>query len=100
MKINLKLRLQNKVTLSAIVGMLIAIIYTVLGMFGVVPSVAETAVENLAAMIIELLGLLGIVVDPSTAGFGDPSNVLIYTEPRKETISEEYKNTEYKGGEQ
>ena len=46
MNINWKLRLQNKVTLSAIVMGVIALVYQSLGMFGVVPSISQDMVVN------------------------------------------------------
>lgn len=84
MKINWKLRLQNKTTLLAIVAAIIALVYQVLGLIGVVPAVSQDAVMQTASMAINLLALLGIVVDPTTAGTSDSSQALEYDEPRKE----------------
>lgn len=84
MKINWKLRLQNKATLAAIVAAIIALIYQILGLIGVVPAVSQGAVEQTASMVINLLVLLGIVVDPTTAGASDSTQALGYDEPRKE----------------
>lgn len=39
MKLNWKLRVKNKVTLTAIIAGVLSLIYTVLGFFGIVPSV-------------------------------------------------------------
>ena len=80
---NFKLRFQNKVTLTAIVMQFIGLVYIVLGMFGVVPAVSENAAVEVAAMVIDLLALLGIVTDPTTAGVGDSAQALTYTEPKK-----------------
>lgn len=84
MKINWKLRLQNKATLVAIVAAIIALVYQILGLIGVVPAVSQGAVEQTASMVINLLVLLGIVVDPTTAGTSDSAQALGYDEPRKE----------------
>lgn len=84
MKINWKLRLQNKTTLAAIVAAVIALVYQILGLIGVVPAVSQGVVEQTASMVINLLVLLGIVVDPTTAGTSDSSQALEYDEPRKE----------------
>ena len=84
MKINWKLRLQNRATLAAIVAAIIALVYQVLGLIGVVPAVSQDAVMQTASMAINLLALLGIVVDPTTAGTSDSSQALEYDEPRKE----------------
>ena len=84
MKINWKLRLQNKTTLLAIAAAGIALVYQVLGLIGVVPAVSQDAVMQTASMVINLLVLLGIVVDPTTAGASDSTQALEYDEPRKE----------------
>lgn len=84
MKINWKLRLQNRATLAAIVAAIIALVYQILGLIGVVPAVSQDAVMQTASMAINLLVLLGIVVDPTTEGTSDSSQALEYDEPRKE----------------
>ena len=84
MKINWKLRLQNKATLTALVMALVALVYQVLGVFGVVPRVAQDQVMTIISMVINILCLLGIVVDPTTAGVGDSARAMSYDEPRKE----------------
>ena len=84
MKINWKLRLQNRATLAAIVAAIIALVYQILGLIGVVPAVSRDAVMQTASMVINLLVLLGIVVDPTTAGTSDSTQALKYDKPRKE----------------
>lgn len=84
MNINWKLRLQNKVTLLSILGQIIAIVYMVLGMLGITPSIGEDTVTTLAWMAVELLALLGIVVDPTTDGIADSKQAQGYSEPRKD----------------
>lgn len=81
MKINWKLRLQNKVTLTAIVLGVVALVYQLLGMFNVAPSVTQNEIVQVVAMVIDLLVLLGVVVDPTTKGFSDSDRALDYTEP-------------------
>lgn len=84
MTINWKLRLQNKATLTALVMALVALVYQALGVCGVVPRVAQNQVTTIISMVINILCLLGIVVDPTTAGVGDSARALSYDEPRKE----------------
>lgn len=83
MNINWALRFKNKVTLTAVVVQVIAIVYAVLGMTGIVPKIGENVILDVAYMLIELLCLLGIVVDPTTAGANDSIQALGYTEPKK-----------------
>ena len=84
MKINWKLRLQNKATLTALVMALVALVYQVLGVCGVVPRVSQDQVTTIISMAINILCLLGIVVDPTTAGVSDSARAMSYDEPRKE----------------
>lgn len=81
--INWKLRMQNKATLTAIIMAVIALGYQICGLAGIVPPVAQSDLVNTAGMIINLLVLLGIVVDPTTSGVGDSNQALKYDQPRK-----------------
>ena len=82
MKINWKLRFQNKTTLTAIILALVALVYQVLGLFGVVPKISEDELTTVIGMVINLLCLLGIVVDPTTDGVSDSVRALTYDTPR------------------
>ena len=83
MNSNWKLRLQNKTTLTAIILALVALVYQVLGLCGVVPKISQDELTTVIGMVINLLCLLGIVVDPTTAGVGDSVRALGYDKPRK-----------------
>ena len=82
MKINWKLRFQNKTTLTAIILALVALVYQVLGVFDVVPKISQDELTTVIGMVINLLCLLGIVVDPTTDGVSDSARALTYDEPR------------------
>lgn len=84
MNINWKLRLQNKTTLTALIMALVALVYQVLGVCGIVPRVAQDQVTTIISMVINILCLLGIVVDPTTAGIGDSNRALTYDEPKQD----------------
>ena len=91
MNINWKLRFQNKTTLTAIILALVALVYQVLGLFDVVPKISQDELTTVIGMVINLLCLLGIVVDPTTAGVGDSTQALSYDTPRAEQIDSIYK---------
>lgn len=82
MNINWKLRFQNKTTLVAIVLQIIALVYIGLGMVGFVPAISESQIVEVAMMVIDLLCLLGIVVDPTTSGVGDSAQAMQYRQPK------------------
>ena len=81
-QINWKVRFQNKTTLTAIIMATIALIYQICGLLGIVPPIAESDLVTTTGMIINLLVLLGIVTDPTTAGIKDSQQALTYKEPR------------------
>lgn len=84
MKINWKVRLKNKTWLLAFAGAIVAFVYQILGMLGVVAPIAEDNVIQIIGLIINLLVALGIVQDPTTAGMSDSNEALSYSEPKKE----------------
>jgi len=83
-KINWKLRLQNKVTLLAIISCILDVVYMILAACGVAPMVDRSVVYAILSGIVKVLCLVGVVVDPTTSGIGDSQNALNYTEPKKE----------------
>lgn len=83
MQINWKLRLKNKVTLTAIILGVVGIVYKILAMLGIVPPISENEVVEIVLLVIELLVLLGVVVDPTTAGVGDSQLAMSFDKPRE-----------------
>ena len=83
MNINWKLRFQNKTTLTAIVLAFVALVYQILSLIGIVPSVSESQIVEVVGMVINLLCLLGIVVDPTTSGITDSQQALTYEKPKE-----------------
>ena len=81
MKINWKLRFQNKSTLTTMVLAVIAIVYKILSVCGVIPAIAQGEVEEIAEMIIFVLCLFGIVIDPTTNGVSDSDRAMSYKKP-------------------
>ena len=84
MQINWKVRLKNKTWLLAFAGAIVAFVYQILGMLGVVAPIAEDNVTQIIGLLVNLLVALGIVQDPTTAGMSDSNEVLSYSEPKKE----------------
>ena len=81
---NLKLRLKNKATLLALVLAVVTCIYQVCGILGIVPPVSEDTVTQLIGVIANLLVGLGVLVDPTTSGVTDSTQVLAYDAPRSD----------------
>lgn len=83
MKINWKLRLQNKTTLVTLITLTITFVYQILSFCDVVPKVSQEEITNTMLILINILVVLGVVVDPTTDGIGDSKQALEYTEPKK-----------------
>lgn len=83
MILNLKLRFKNKTTFAAIVACVVAFIYQMLGFAGIVAPVSEDMVMQFIGAGINILAVLGVLVDPTTAGIGDSQRALGYNEPAK-----------------
>ena len=88
--INWKLRLKNKATLLAIVTAVIALIYQILGMLGIVPAVSESEVTQAVGLAINILAMVGIVTDPTTQGVSDSNRALTYDKPAKNSTTNDY----------
>lgn len=84
MKINFLVRLKNKAFWLALIPALLLVVQTVASLFGynwdfIVLNQQIAAIIN---AVFAVLSILGIVVDPTTAGMGDSQRALTYTEPK------------------
>lgn len=79
---NILVRLKNPVFLLTFLATVVAFIYQVLGMFGVVPKISEDQLIQLVSLVINVLTALGVLVDPTTKGVGDSDRAMNYTEPQ------------------
>ena len=82
MKINLKVRMKNPVFWLTFIPAVATFIYTILGLFGIVPTISQdTLVEGLKALVTALV-TLGVLVDTTTKGVGDGALGITYDEPQ------------------
>ena len=81
MKINWKVRFRNKVWLGSFLSLMIGFIYSLLALLDVFPEVTQSLVLQLMNQILTFLGLIGAIVDPTTAGIGDSERAMEYSEP-------------------
>lgn len=81
MKINWTVRFKNKVWLTSFVSFVVATLYQLLAMFDVAPIVTQGEVMQIVAAVLQLLSLLGVIVDPTTKGLGDSERALGYKVP-------------------
>lgn len=74
--LNLKVRLRNKTFVISMLSVVVAFVYQVLGLLGIVASVSQDKVINILIFIINILAGFGVLVDPTTDGFKDSDRVL------------------------
>ena len=84
MKINWKVRFKNKVWLGSFISLIVGFIYSMLGLFNVFPSVTQNVVMQLINQVLTFLGLIGVIVDPTTAGIGDSERAMGYETPYRD----------------
>ena len=81
MKINWKVRFKNKIWLGSFLSLIVSFVYSMLSMFDVFPDVTKNSVIELLNQVLTFLGLIGVLVDPTTAGLGDSERALGYEVP-------------------
>lgn len=86
MKINWKVRFKNKVWLGSFISLIVGFVYSMLALFDVFPKVTENAVARLIDQVLMFLGLIGVIVDPTTDGINDSVRAMGYEEPWKDEM--------------
>lgn len=87
MKINWKARFKNPTFVLAFAALVVAFVYQVLGLFGIVPSVSEEAIVKAITMGINILAFAGVLVDPTTEGMSDSERAMTYYTENDERMS-------------
>lgn len=83
--INWKVRIKNKNFWLAVIPAMLLLIQAIVSVFGVTVDFTDitgklVAVVNAAFVV---LSILGIVMDPTTAGVGDSKQALTYDKPKE-----------------
>lgn len=86
MKVNWKVRFRNKLWLSSFISAILAIVYTILDVLGIFPELSETHLSRLVEAVLLLLSLLGVIIDPTTAGFNDSNRACGYSVPWNDDV--------------
>ena len=84
--INWKVRIKNKEFWLSLIPAILLLIQVVAAPFGLTLDFGELGNQLLAIVnaVFAVLAIVGIVVDPTTAGIKDSAQALTYTEPKKE----------------
>ena len=81
MKMNWKVRFKNRVWLGMFLSLIVGFVFNLLKLIGIVPVITENAVMNIVNEVLTFLGLIGVIVDPTTAGVEDSDRAMTYVEP-------------------
>lgn len=84
MKINLKARFKNKTFVISVCVLTVSLIYRVLSLFDIFPSISEMEIGEVINMAVNILALVGVVVDPTTEGLSDSERALTYCTEKDE----------------
>ena len=87
MKINWRVRFKNKIWLGSFLSLIVSFVYSMLSMFDVFPDVTKSSVLELLNQVLTFLGLIGVLVDPTTAGLGDSDRAMSYSEPWDDNVN-------------
>lgn len=89
MKVNWKVRFKNTTWLSMFLSLIVGFVFNLLKMFDIVPVVTENFVMQIIGQVLTFLGLIGVLVDPTTAGLNDSARAMNYEEPWQDVPNKE-----------
>ena len=81
---NWKVRFRNKTWLATFLALIVGFGYNVCKSLGIVVPVEESTVMDIISHVLTLLGLLGVLIDPTTEGVGDSERAMSYDYPWKD----------------
>lgn len=84
MKINWKVRIKNKTFWTSAIPALLLVIQAVAAVFGFSIDLGDVGNKLLTVVnsIFAFMAILGIVVDPTTAGVSDSTKAMEYNKPK------------------
>ena len=89
MKVNWKVRFKNATWLSMFISLIVGFVFNMLKLFDVVPVITENMIMNIVSQVLTFLGLIGVIVDPTTSGINDSIRAMNYNEPWSDVPDEE-----------
>ena len=78
MKINFKARIKNKAFVVGVTTLVVSFLYKLLSALDIVPAVSENEILELLGLAVNVLALVGVVVDPTTEGVSDSDRAMQY----------------------
>ena len=99
MKVNWKVRFKNKVWLTSFFAAILTFLYTILGLFDVAPEVTRNEAGEMVNSVLMIMSLMGVIMDPTTAGLYDSNRAMTYEEPHDDDAQDEEPDQESAGEE-
>ena len=81
MKISWKVRFKKPTWLTMFISLIVGFIFNLLRMFEIVPKFTQNQVMEIVSQVLTFLGLIGVLVDPTTEGLSDSERAMGYVEP-------------------
>lgn len=83
---NLKVRIKNPAFWISFIPALLILVQVVAAVFNIQLDLSAIGEKLLAVVnaVFALLAILGVAVDPTTAGMGDSERAMSYNEPHKD----------------
>lgn len=82
MNINWKVRIKNPVFWVTVIPGIVSVIYQILTIFGVTPSITENVIVDGLLALVSALTTVGVLVDPTTKGLSDSTQAMGYDKPK------------------
>ncbi len=82
MKINWKVRIHHKQFWMSLIALLIVLANQIAGIFYVDITIYNDQVTAISETVLSILGLLGIIIDPTTKGVSDSQLAMDYDKPK------------------
>ena len=76
MKINWNLRLRNRAWLAALLATIATFLFDLLELLGLKPAIGEDLITTFISALLTLLAAMGVIMDPTTPGVKDSSDVM------------------------
>lgn len=86
MNVNWKARFKHKPFLVSLLALVLVLANQIAGVFGVDITVFSAEITSISETVLTILGLLGVVIDPTTSGVSDSTQALRYDEPKKDDV--------------
>ena len=80
-RINWRVRFKNRVWLATFLSLIVGFVFNMLALFDIYPAFSQNQVTEIISQVLTFLGLIGVLVDPTTEGILDSNRAMTYDHP-------------------